>query len=43
MFHCPLADQFSTTNAVGIGQVQGDPFIVTGNVSITGTTLEAQP
>jgi hypothetical protein len=38
-----LADQFSTTNAVGFGHVQGRPFIVTGNVSITGTTLEAQP
>ena len=38
-----LADQFSTTNAVGLGQVNGQQFILTGNISITGTTLEPQP
>jgi len=38
-----MADQFSTTNAVGLGQVNGHQFIITGNISITGTTLEPQP
>jgi hypothetical protein len=38
-----LADQFSITNAVGVGQVNGNPFIITGNVSITGKTVETHP
>ena len=37
------AEQFSVTNAVGIGHMNGQPFIITGNVSITGNTLETHP
>jgi hypothetical protein len=38
-----LADQFGITNGVGTGQMNGNPFLVTGNVSITGKTVETQP
>lgn len=40
-----LADQFSVTNGVGLGQVNGNinKFMITGNISITGKTLETQP
>jgi len=37
------ADQFSVTNGVGTGQVNGNPFVITGNVSITGKTVETHP
>lgn len=38
-----VVDQFSITNAAGIGQVNGHPFIIAGNISITGKTLEITP
>lgn len=38
-----LADQFSITNAVGVGDANGKSFLITGNVSITGKTVETTP
>jgi hypothetical protein len=38
-----LADQFSITNAAGIGQVNGKPFIIGGNIVISGKILEVTP
>jgi hypothetical protein len=38
-----LYDQFSITNAAGIGQLNGKPFIIFGSITITGKTLEVHP
>jgi hypothetical protein len=38
-----LVAQFSMNNAAGTGEVQGKPFIVTGNITITGKTVELVP
>jgi len=38
-----LADQFSIANAAGYGDVNGQPFILGGNILIGGKTLEVTP
>ena len=38
-----LADQFSITNAAGTGDVNGHPFVIGGNIVISGKNLEVTP
>lgn len=38
-----LADQFSITNAAGTGDVTGHPFVIAGNIVISGKNLEVTP
>jgi hypothetical protein len=38
-----LYDQFSIADAAGVGQLNGQPFIIFGSITITGKTLEVDP